>query len=429
MSRRGLRQARVLQMIESTMATGVEAGVIRVHAADEMLDGEAITVDGRRLLNFGSCSYLGLNTDPRLKQGAIEAVERFGPLFSSSTAYASVSLYADLKERLEQIFDAHIVLPPTTTLGHLAALPVLINADDPVFVDVNAHASVHLAADVLRGRGTTVVEVAHNDMDALEAAINQAETGGTCAIWYLADSIYSMYGDIAPVRAIADLMDRYPSLHVYFDDAHGFSWSGLHGRGFILDQIPFHPRMVIAVGMAKSFGSGGAALAFADPDFASRVLLTGGPLTFSGPIHNAELGAAVASADIHLSSEHVELQTRLLAQIAFVDDLLRRSRLPVMDFGPTPIWFLRLGRHDQAVDMARRLMDDGFYVNPSAFPAVPRGFAGIRFTHTLHHSEDQIESLVSAIARHLADVVEEPRVAIDLTKESMPNPPLILPIG
>ncbi|MDH3397776.1 MAG: aminotransferase class I/II-fold pyridoxal phosphate-dependent enzyme, partial [Acidimicrobiia bacterium] len=301
MSRRGLRQARVLQMIESTMATGVEAGVIRVHAADEMLDGEAITVDGRRLLNFGSCSYLGLNTDPRLKQGAIEAVERFGPLFSSSTAYASVSLYADLKERLEQIFDAHIVLPPTTTLGHLAALPVLINADDPVFVDVNAHASVHLAADVLRGRGTTVVEVAHNDMDALEAAINQAETGGTCAIWYLADSIYSMYGDIAPVRAIADLMDRYPSLHVYFDDAHGFGWSGLHGRGFILDQIPFHPRMVIAVGMAKSFGSGGAALAFADPDFASRVLLTGGPLTFSGPIHNAELGAAVASADIHLS--------------------------------------------------------------------------------------------------------------------------------
>jgi 7-keto-8-aminopelargonate synthetase-like enzyme len=416
-------------MIESTMTTGVDAGVIRVHATDEMLEGEAITVDGRRLLNFGSCSYLGLNTDQRLKQGAIEAVERFGPLFSSSTAYASVSLYADLKERFEQIFDAHIVLPPTTTLGHLAALPVLINADDPVFVDVNAHASVHLAADVLRGRGTAVVELAHNDLDALEAAINQAETGGTCAIWYLADSIYSMYGDIAPVRAIADLMDRYPSLHVYFDDAHGFSWSGLHGRGFILDQIPFHPRMVIAVGMAKSFGSGGAALAFADPDFASRVLLTGGPLTFSGPIHNAELGAAVASADIHLSSEHVELQTRLLAQIAFVDDLLRRSRLPVMDFGPTPIWFLRLGRHDQAVEMARRLMDDGFYVNPSAFPAVPRGFAGIRFTHTLHHSEDQIESLVSAIARHLADVVEEPEVAIDLTKESMPIPPLILPIG
>ena len=422
MSRRGLRQERVLQMIESTMADGVAAGVIRVYAGDEMLEGEAITVDGHRLLNFGSCSYLGLNTDSRLKKGATDAVERFGPLFSSSTAYASVSLYGDLQERFEQIFGAHVVLPPTTTLGHLAALPVLVNADDAVFIDVNAHASVHLAADVLRGRGTSVVELPHNNMDALEAAIQRAESEGPCRVWYLADSIYSMFGDIAPVQAIADLMDRYPSLHVYFDDAHGFSWSGLHGRGLVLDRIPFHSRMVIAVGMAKSFGSGGAALAFADPDFASRVLLTGGPLTFSGPIHNAELGAAVASADIHLSPEHALLQTRFHDQISLVGDLLTRYRLPVMDFDPTPIWFIRLGRHDQAVDMARRLMNDGFYVNPSAFPAVPRGYGGIRFTHTLHQTEDQIESLIAAITRHLPEVVDEPEILIDLSKEHSATP-------
>lgn len=418
MSRRGLRHERVLQIIESTMADGVEAGVIRVHAEDAVLEGEAITVGGRRLINFGSCSYLGLNTDSRLKQGAIEAVKRFGPLFSSSTAYASVSLYADLRERFEQIFDAHVVLLPTTTLGHLTALPVLINPDDAVFVDVNAHASVHLAADVLRGRGTSVVELPHNDMNALETAIQSVEAAGTCGIWYLADSIYSMYGDVAPVPAIAALLDKYPSLHVYFDDAHGFGWSGLHGRGFVLDQTPFHPRMVIAVGMAKSFGSGGAALAFEDPDYANRVLLTGGPMTFSGPIHNAELGAAVASADIHLSPEHARLQADLHKQIAFVADLLTRYPLPVMDFSSTPIWFIRLGGHGQAVDMARRLMDDGFFVNPSAFPAVPRGYGGIRFTHTLHQSEDQIESLVEAIARYLPEVVDEPGILIDLTKES-----------
>ena len=422
MSTKGLRQERVLQMIESTMADGVAAGVIRVHAGDEVLDGEAITVDGHRMLNFGSCSYLGLNTDDRLKRGAIDAVERFGPLFSSSTAYASVSLYADLKERFEQIFRAHVVLPPTTTLGHLAALPVLVNADDAVFIDVNAHASVHLAADVLRGHGTSVVELPHNNMDALETAIQRSESDGTCRVWYLADSIYSMYGDIAPVKAIADLMDRYPSLQVYFDDAHGFSWSGLHGRGLVLDRMPLHSRMVIAVSLAKSFGSGGAALAFANPDWASRVLLTGGPLTFSGPIHNAELGAAIASADIHLSPEHAHLQARLHEQIAFVGQLLNRYRLPVMDFDPTPIWFVRLGRHDQAVDMARRLMDDGFYVNPSAFPAVPRGYGGIRFTHTLHQTKEQIESLVAAITRHLPEVVDEPEVLIDLTKEQATSP-------
>jgi 7-keto-8-aminopelargonate synthetase-like enzyme len=400
----------------------MDAGVIRVHAADETLEGEAITVDGHRMLNFGSCSYLGLNTDERLKQGAIDAVERFGPLFSSSTAYASVSLYADLQERLEQIFDAHVVLPSTTTLGHLAALPVLVNPDDAVFVDVNAHASMHLAADVLRGRGTSVVELPHNNMNALETAIQKAETDGTCAVWYLADSIYSMYGDVAPVQAIADLMDRYPSLHVYLDDAHGFGWSGLNGCGFVLAQIPFHPRMVIAVGMAKSFGSGGAALAFADPDHARRVLLTGGPLTFSGPIHNAELGAAVVSADIHLSPEHAELQARLDTQIELVGDLLTKYELPVMSYEATPIWFVRLGRLDQAIKMASRLMDDGFYVNASAFPAVPRGYGGIRFTHTLHQTEEHIESLVDAIARHLPEVADEPGILIDLTEERAASP-------
>ena len=417
MSRRGLRHERNLQMIESMMAGGAAAGLIRVHAGDEDLEGEAITVDGHRMLNFGSCSYLGLNTDTRLKAGAIEAIERFGPVFSSSTAYASVSLYADLKERLERIFEAHVVIPATTTLGHLAALPVLINPDDVVFVDINAHASIHLTTDVLRGRGTSVVELPHNDMEALERAIQNAEREGTCGIWYLADSIYSMYGDTAPVEAISELLNRYPSLHVYFDDAHGFGWSGLHGRGFVLERIPFHPRMVLAVGLGKAFGSGGAALAFADPDFASRVLHTGGPLTFSGPIHNAELGAAVASADIHLSPEHAELQSRLHDQIAFTGDILARHRLAVMSFEPTPIWFVRVGRNDQVMDLTRRLMDDGFFVNPSAYPAVPRGYGGIRFTHTLHQTNDQIESLVGSIARHMPQVTDEPGILIDLTTE------------
>lgn len=420
MSKRGSSQERVLRLIESTMNLGLESGITRIHAGDELLQGDSITVEGNRLLNFGSCSYLGLNTDPRLKQGAIDAVERFGPLFSSSTAYASVSLYADLKERLERVFDAHVVLPSTTTLGHLSTLPVLINVENAVFLDVNAHASLHLTADVLRGRGTSVSEVPHNNIDALEAAIQRVETDGN-KIWYLADSIYSMYGDVAPIKAVADLMDRYPSLHVYFDDAHGFSWSGLHGRGFVLERMPFHPRMVIVVGMAKSFGSGGAALAFADPDFARRVLLTGGPLTFSGPIHNAELGAAVVSADIHLSSEHAELQTRLKAQVAFVEELLVKHQLPVMSHDPTPLWFVRLGRNDQVVDMCRRLMGEGFYVNASSFPAVPRGHAGIRFTHTLHHTDDQIESLVVAISRHLPEVVDEPEILIDLTAKRAPT--------
>jgi 7-keto-8-aminopelargonate synthetase-like enzyme len=416
MSIRGQRHERILELIETSMGHGVDAGVIRLRIDEQAAAGDTITVNGQTLVNFGSCAYLGFNVDPRLKRGAIDAIERFGPVFSSSTAYTSVDLYTRLEERLTQMFGAgHVVLPTTTTLGHLAALPVLISPDDTVLVDIQSHASVHLATDVLRGRGVTVQDLPHNDVAALESAVEKASHERSCRVWYLADGIYSMYGDVAPVHTLVDLMEQYPSLHAYLDDAHGFGWRGLHGRGYVLDEVPLHDRMVIAVSLAKSFGTGGAALLFPDPDTARRVWLTGGTLTFSGPIHPAELGSAVAAAGIHLSEEHVERQTRLLQQIELVRDLLTQYKLPIMSWERTPIWFVRLGRHDQAIDMTRRLMNDGFYVNPSAFPAVPRGYGGIRFTHTLYQSDDQIESLVAAMARHVPEVIDEPDVVLDLT--------------
>ena len=418
MSRKGLRHERILDYIETSMQQGVDAGVIRIRVEDVELAGDSVTVDGKTLVNFGSCAYLGLNVDPRLKQGAIDAIERFGPVFSSSAAYTSVDLYTELEQDLTRMFGAgHVVLPTTTTLGHLAALPVLVSPDDVVLVDAQSHASVHLATDVLRGRGISVTEVPHNDMLALERALEETSREGHCRIWYLGDGIYSMYGDVAPVREIAALIDRFPSLHVYLDDAHGFGWQGLHGRGYVLSQIPLHERMVIAVSLAKSFGTGGAALLFADEETARRVWLAGGTLTFSGPIHPAELGAAVAAANIHLSAEHQERQVRLISQIGMVTDLLKKHRLPAVSLDPTPIWFIRMGRLSEAIELTRRLMKDGFYVNPAAFPAVPRGYGGIRFTHTLYQSDDQILGLVESMARHVPEILDEPEIVVDLADE------------
>ncbi len=418
MSRRGLRQERILDLIETSMGRGVEAGVIRLRVEDDVMAGDSVVVNGKRLVNFGNCSYLGLNTDPRLKQGAIAAVERFGPVYSTSSAYTSLGLYSDLEARLQTIFDAQVVLPTTTTLGHLAALPVLINPDDVVLVDVQTHASVHLATEVLQGRGTSVQDLPHNDMNALTKAVEKVHEDGNSRIWYLADGVYSMYGDVAPVERIIELLDRYPSLHVYLDDAHGFGWQGPHGRGQVLRNGTLHPRMVVIVSLSKSFGAGGAALVFPDLESAHRVWLTGGTLTFSGPIYPAELGAAVVSADIHLSPEHAERQTRMYGQIDLVARLLRAHNLPVMSLAKTPIWFIRLGRYEQAIEMTRRLMADGFYVNPSAFPAVPRGLGGIRFMHSLHNTDEQIETLVALIAQHIPEVVDDLEVVIDLTDEA-----------
>ena len=189
------------------------------------------------------------------------------------------------------------------------------------------------------------------------------------------------------------------------------------GRGHVLNRQPLHPRMVVIVSLSKSFGAGGAALVFPDPDLAHRVWLTGGTLTFSGPIYPAELGAGVVSADIHLSDEHPDRQARLHAQIEMVGQLLSAHDLPVMPTAQTPIWFIRLGSEERVIDFTRRLMKDGFYVNPSSFPAVPRRYDGIRFMHSLHHTDEQITSLVDSMAQHISEVVDDLEIFIDLTDQ------------
>jgi 7-keto-8-aminopelargonate synthetase-like enzyme len=395
--------------------------VVGIRVEDRKLEGAWLTVNGRRVLNFGSCAYLGLNTDERLKSAAIEAIERFGPVFSSSTAYTSVDLYTDLEERLRSIFNAPVIVPTTVTLGHLAALPVLIGHGDAVIVDSQAHSSVHLATQILIAEGISVTPLPHNDLGVLEEALRDKSERHR-HVWYIGDGVYSMFGDGSPVRAIMDLVDRIPNAFAYFDDAHGVGWKGANGHGWVLDAVPWHPRLVIAASLAKSFGAGGAALAFPNEAMAERVQMAGGTMTFSGPLHPAELGAAVAACDIHLSEEGGKRQAALAQQIELARSSLVAAGLPVANTEATPLWFIKVGGTSQALEVAQRMIDYGFYLNFAAFPAVPVGQAGLRFTHTLYHTVEQIQSMIEALEASWRAVVGRTEIVIDLTEGSVAHP-------
>lgn len=416
------RHERLMRLHRRNADKSASAGLTGVRFS-EVGDGSTIRIEGRDVANFGNCSYLGLAVDERLIQGAVEATQRFGPLYSSSQVYSAIELYSELEERLGRMTNAPaVVLPPTTTLGHLACLPTLVGEGDVVVLDSHSHASLQLTVQVLSGRGVKIEPVAHNDSGVLEATIDSM-----CAshqrVWYVGDGIYSMFGDLAPLPLISQLMDRHDNLYSYHDDAHGFSWLGRHGRGYVLSHLPLDERTVVAVGMAKSFGSGGAALFFGDPDLAATVRRLGGPMTFSGPIHPPTLGAAVASADIHLSDEHLGLRRRILEQIQFVATLLAEHRLPVVSWAQTPIWLVRVGDFDRVLEIAGRMLNDGFYLNVSAFPAVPMGMAGLRFTHTLSNTHDQIHAMIERLEFHVRDVVGELGTVVDLNEMELSTDP------
>ena len=125
-------------------------------------------------------------------------------------------------------------------MGHATALPVVVGSRDAVIVDQQVHHSVQMAVNHLRAQGTAVEMIRHSDIDELEAAIERTKSHPH--VWYLADGVYSMHGDLAPLTALQELMSRSERLHLYLDDSHGVSWSGRHGRGTLFGDGPLLTR-------------------------------------------------------------------------------------------------------------------------------------------------------------------------------------------
>src|SRR4051812_46612099 len=110
----------MLQAFDDVISDGVRRGMLHSSAEDEYLDGRTVTVNGRRLINFGSCSYLGLETHPALKAAVVDAVTRYGTQFSSSRAYLSSPAYAEAEQTLSTLFERPTLITPSTTMGHVA---------------------------------------------------------------------------------------------------------------------------------------------------------------------------------------------------------------------------------------------------------------------------------------------------------------------
>ncbi|MBA3680666.1 MAG: aminotransferase class I/II-fold pyridoxal phosphate-dependent enzyme [Bacteroidetes bacterium] len=401
-----------IDTIDQIITDGVKKGILHLNNEDEFLEGNLIKLKGKDVVNFGSCSYLGLEFDRRLKDGAIDAIEKYGTQFSESRAYVSIKLYKDLEEHFEKIFKAHVLISPTTTLGHIAAIPVLVSQNDAVIIDHQAHNSIQTACNLLKPKGIHVELVRHNRLDLLEEKIKELKNKHE-KIWYMADGIYSMYGDACPVKEIYALMDKYKELNLYVDDAHGMSCFGINGSGYVMSFGALHPRAVLAVSLAKAFATGGAVLVFPDKELARKVRTCGGPLITSGPMQPSALGAALASAKIHLSDEIYELQNTLQDNIQFARLMIKKYGLPIISASAAPVFFIGVSLPKLGYNMVHRMLNEGYYLNLGIFPAVPMKNTGIRFTITCLHTFSQIEKMIERMAHHLTIALNEEEISMN----------------
>ncbi len=403
------KTAQHLALWDQTFSYAIAAGIIHRYAEDDHLQGRTITLDDKEMVNFGSCSYLGLEQDERLKAGAMDAIRRYGVQFSSSRAYLSIKLYKDLEEELEKIFQGSVMISPSVTMGHLSAIPVLVEDEDAVILDHQVHASVQMTIQLLRARSIRVEQIRHNRMDMLESRIKKLQKDHK-RIWFFADSVYSMFGDYVPFEDLKSLMDKYPALHLYIDDAHGIGWFGRKGQGVASTFMGGHEKVYIAASLNKSFAAGGGALIFPNKKIHERVRKTGSTITFSGPIQPPSLGAAMASAKLHQSSELPLLQEELKRRVNCFNREAAIKGLEQPIPSDTPIGFIRIGDTEATFEIVQRLMKRGFFVNTAAYPSVPYKEAGIRITLHNHLEESDIVDLVSCLDLEIKAVLEEMEV-------------------
>jgi 7-keto-8-aminopelargonate synthetase-like enzyme len=354
-------------------------------------DGRRIEVDGRMLFNFGTCSYMGLDKNRELQEAAAAAVFSYGTQFSISRAYLECPMYTELEDILQSMTGRPVLVAPSTTLAHMAAMPALIHDRDSVLIDQFAHASLQMATDLLHDVPVRLIR--HNRIDLVEEAIAKLSTSFE-RIWYVIDGLYSMGGDFAPFDDIANLLDRWPQLNIYIDDAHATSWLGLHGRGGALMRLGSHDRVVVALSLNKAFAAAGAALVLPNEVLKSRIRRCGGPMLFSGPIQPPMLGAALASAKRHLTAEHTLAQEQLMKRIDYTLAAAASAGLELATRDRTPIFFIPHDSATNAFDHVHALMRRNFYVCPSAFPAVPMNRPGVRFTITLHNELTDIDEFI-----------------------------------
>ncbi|MEZ5173043.1 MAG: aminotransferase class I/II-fold pyridoxal phosphate-dependent enzyme [Bacteroidia bacterium] len=390
------RHEQILDTIDEVTKISSGLGIAQLEIEDEEINGRTIRLKGRDVVNFGSCSYLGLEKHPDIIQGVVNAVTKYGSQFSSSRAYASVTLYSEAENLFEEIFERPVLLAPTVTLGHLSNIPVLVGDRDAVILDLQVHSCVQTATQLVKARGVHVELIRHNRMDILEERILELRDKYD-KIWYMADGVYSMYGDFLPLDDLYRLLDKYDQLNLYVDDAHGTGWAGKHGVGYVLSQKPFHPRLFLVAGLAKSFAACGGVLVFPDERTKQRVRNCGGTFIFSGPIQPPMLGAIIASAKLHLSEDIKKYQAELQKRVDYFVETCKSFKLPLIGESNSPIFFIGVGKPGVGYNMVTRVMNKGFYINLSVFPSVPYKNTGLRIPIVNHTFED-IYNVLSAIA-------------------------------
>ncbi|MCI0693227.1 glycine C-acetyltransferase [candidate division KSB1 bacterium] len=353
--------------------------------------GAWIQVDGKRVLNLCTNNYLGFANHPKLKEAAKKAIDEYGV---GPAAVRSIAGTQTLHRQLERKLAAFKGVEDTISvqsglLANQAVIPTITTADDVIFSDELNHASI---IDGTRLSKAKVVRYKHNDVADLEAKIKSEPAARNRLI--ITDGVFSMDGDVAPMKEIVEVAEKYNALTMA-DDAHGEGVLGRAGRG-IADHFGLHGRVDIEIGtLSKAFGVVGGYIAGkkAIVDFLRQ---RARPFLFSSAVTPADIAACIAAVDI--LAESGELVEKLWANTKYFKDKMKALGF---DLGQsvTPITPVMIGDTEKARALSQKLFENNVFAMAIGFPTVPKGKERLRIMISATHSTEDLDFAVKAFEK------------------------------
>ena len=367
------------------------AGVYPYFRKIESEQDTEVLINGKKVLMFGSNSYLGLTNHPKVIEAAVAATKKYGTGCAGSRFLnGTLDIHIALEDRLAKfVRKDEAIIYSTGFQVNLGVASCLTGREDYILWDELDHASI---IEGCRLSMSKKIKYKHNDMESLEKKLQMCDPDKVKLI--ITDGVFSMEGDVANLPKICELAKKYNAA-IYVDEAHGIGVFGNQGRG-TCDHFGVTKDVDLIMGtFSKSFAALGGFIA-TDSVTANYLRHNSRSYIFSASITPASTAAVNAALDI-MESEPERIE-HLWKVTNYALDGFRNIGCEI-GHTSTPIIPLFIRDNDKTFAVTRDLLEDGIFVNPVVSPAVPSQDTLIRFSLMATHTIEQVDRALECIQK------------------------------
>lgn len=351
--------------------------------------GIYLSIEGKKCLNLSSNDYLNLSENERLKRASIEATSLYGTSSSSSRLVCgNLDIFEELEERIAKLKGTEAALVFNSGYqANTSLIPAIIKKGDIVIFDKLCHASI---VDGVLLSGAKFMRYPHNDLNKLEKILKETKNKRKVI---LTESVFSMDGDLAPLKEIVELKERYGAI-LFVDEAHA---TGIFGNGAgLIREMGLEERVEFQMGtFSKAFGSFGAYVCCSKKvrDFLIN--------RARGFIYSTALPPNVVAASkeaVNIVSKNPQIGRKLLKKAAIFRNLLKRRGLNTLN-SCSQIIPIMCGSEGNALLLSKKLFDNSIFIPAIRPPTVPKNTSRLRVSLTLKTPMDSIEKVVQIMGQ------------------------------